>query len=91
MQADESFVVSTDVVSREVAGEMVLLDLSSGQYFGLNEVGSRVWSRLTQGACSIRDLSLLVESEFAAPYEQIEQDVLVLARDLLERDLIRPA
>jgi hypothetical protein len=91
MQLDQNFVASDDVVSREVAGEMVLLDLASGQYFGLSGVGGRVWARLTESACSIRDLSQLIEAEFDAPYERIEQDVLALARDLAERNLIRPA
>lgn len=89
MQAEETYLVSTDVVSRIVAGEMVLLDLASGQYFGLNPVGTRVWERLNEGPCSIADLSRLIESEFEAPYEQIERDIIELARDLAGRELIR--
>ncbi|MBI1402419.1 MAG: PqqD family peptide modification chaperone [Porphyrobacter sp.] len=91
MQVDQIFVASDDVVSREVAGEVVLLDLASGEYFGLNAVGGRVWSRLTEAACSIRELSLMIESEFAAPYEQIEQDISALVSDLAEKGLIRRA
>jgi hypothetical protein len=89
MNLDGLWQASGDVVSREVAGEMVLLDLASGTYFGLNRVGCRVWERLSESACSIRQLSQLIESEFDAPYEQIEHDILELTRTLSEKALIR--
>lgn len=89
MQTDKLFQIAGDVVSREVAGEMVLLDLTSGTYFGLNSVGARVWERLNEGPSSISELARLIESEFDAPYEQIERDVIDLARNLAENALIR--
>ena len=33
---------SENVVSRELEGEAVILNLESGVYFGLNEVGTRI-------------------------------------------------
>ena len=41
--------ISDNVLSQEVAGETVLLDLASESYFGLDEVGTRVWQMLKQG------------------------------------------
>ena len=37
--------ISPDVLSQEVNGETVLLDLEGESYFGLNEVGTRVWQQ----------------------------------------------
>jgi hypothetical protein len=37
---------SPDVLFKEINGESVLLDLGKEQYFGLNEVGTRVWAML---------------------------------------------
>ena len=37
-----------EVAFRELNGEGVLLDLVSGTYFGLNEVGARLWTLLSQ-------------------------------------------
>ena len=91
MQLDGLWQASEDVVSREVAGEMVLLDLSSGTYFGLNRVGSRVWERLSESACSVRQLSQMIESEFEAPYDVIEKDIVELTRSLVDKGLIREA
>ncbi len=38
-----------DVLSREVSGETVLLNLENECYFGLNEVGTRIWQLLQEG------------------------------------------
>ena len=37
---------SEDVVWRNLQGESVLLDLKSGVYFGLDTVGTRIWTLL---------------------------------------------
>jgi hypothetical protein len=40
--------INDDVVFRELEGEAVLLNLETGVYFGLNEVGTRIWSLLQE-------------------------------------------
>ena len=40
--------VSPDVISQEVSGETVLLDLESEHYFGLDEVGTRIWQLIKE-------------------------------------------
>ena len=40
--------VSGDVVTRNLMGEAVLLDLAAGVYFGLDRVGTRIWQLLEQ-------------------------------------------
>jgi hypothetical protein len=37
------------IVSRELNGETVILNLETGNYFGLNNVGARIWKGLTEG------------------------------------------
>ena len=91
MQLDERFQVSDDVIAREVAGEMVLLDLASGLYFGLDPVGSRIWDRLSEGPCSLAEVCDLVEAEFDAPRDQIERDIVALAAEFTEKNLINIA
>lgn len=78
---------SEDVIAREVGGEMVLLDLVSGVYFGLDPVGSRVWTRLTEDAANLVELADLIEAEFDAPRERIEDDLKVLLDQFAEKNL----
>ena len=40
--------VSGDVVTRNLMGEAVLLDLAAGVYYGLDRVGTRIWQLLEQ-------------------------------------------
>lgn len=88
MQMTDRFVVSDDVVAREVGGEMVLLDLNSGQYFGLDSVGGRIWELLSERAHTLAELCDLIEAEFDAPRERIEADLLALATELKAQELI---
>lgn len=72
-------IISTAVLSQEVGGETVLLDLQGEAYFGLNQAGTRIWQMLNDGLC-FADMLDRLEEEFDAPREQLEAD----ARDLLE-------
>ncbi len=90
MMLQRQFQVSDDAIGREVAGEMVLLDLASGQYFGLDPVGSRIWDRLAQGPCSFTDLCDIIEAEFDAPRDVIEHDMQALIAQLSEKKLVSP-
>jgi hypothetical protein len=76
-----------EVVSREVEGELVLLDLESATYFGLNQVGSRVWTLVSELG-SLRKVCEAMEREYAVPREQLERDVLSLARELRDKGLL---
>jgi len=78
---------SPDVVYRDLEGEAVILDLASGTYFGLNEVGTRVWRMIDEGrdAAEIVDI---VAKEYQADRGTIAQDVARLLNDLSARRLI---
>ena len=40
--------VADEQVSCDLAGEAVILHLKSGEYFGLNEVGARIWNLIQE-------------------------------------------
>lgn len=40
--------IPEDVVSREVGGEAIILNLSTGTYFGLDGIGTAVWKLLAR-------------------------------------------
>ena len=43
MNLNQTIAHSPNVISQEVSGETVLLDLDSEHYFGLDSVGTRIW------------------------------------------------
>jgi len=78
---------SPHVVFRDLDGEAVLLDLSSGTYFGLNEVGTRVWQLLADGRDEDQIVATLI-AEYEADPAVIARDVARLLGDLRSRRLI---
>jgi Coenzyme PQQ synthesis protein D (PqqD) len=82
--------LSPDVVFRDLEGEAVILDLASGRYFGLNAVGTRIWTLLDAGTPVDRIVSTIAD-EYDADPEQITRDVNALIDELSSRGLIVPS
>lgn len=78
---------SDEVLAQEVGDEVVLLDLASERYFGLDPVGTRIWALLPDSANLGAVLDSLCE-EFDAPRERIEADLLALIAALHEAGLV---
>jgi hypothetical protein len=87
MTLPDRITVSPDVMTRRVGEEIVMLQLESGTYFGLDPVGSRIWQLLAEGntAAQARD-RLLAEYEVAPA--QIESDIEKLIGELRAHGLV---
>lgn len=81
---------SDDVLVRALDGEAVLLDMASGKYFGLNEVGARIWELIEKGerAGAIR---AAIIAEFEVDEERASADLAALVAELEARGLVRRA
>ncbi len=75
------------VLFRQLKGESVLLNLDSETYFGLDEVGTRMWTLLTS-APTIQAAydTLLAEYDVAA--DLLRRDLETLIGQLLEQGLL---
>jgi hypothetical protein len=82
----DSLVVDAQVLFRQLDDEAVLLDLKSGTYFGLNDVGARTWQLIVEHGALSRVLDVLLQ-EYAAERDVIERDLLELGRQLVSRQL----
>lgn len=69
------------------SGGLVLLNLDDGQYYALDEVGSRVWE-LCDGGHSLGDIVTALCSEFDAPEAEIAADVQELIQELVDEKLL---
>lgn len=80
-----------DVVWREVDGEVVLLHVLTGEYFGLDPVGSRVWQLLVHDGDHGRGLTELIASvvaEFDVDEATALSDVGALVQQLATQQLL---
>lgn len=79
--------IADDVVFRDLAGESVLLNLSTGTYFGLDAVGTRLWHLLKeQGSASAAIATL--QREYDVDERRLQQDVEALISQLLAKGLL---
>jgi hypothetical protein len=76
-----------DVLSRTLDGEAVLLNLASGTYFGLNEVGTRIWELIAAGT-TYGALRAAVLDEFDVEAGPLERDLAELIDSLRARGLV---
>lgn len=83
-------VVPETAIFRDVEGEAVLLNLDTGIYFGLNEVGTRMWRLMEQHGQldAVRDA---IVREFDVNASTAERDILALVAALREKGLVKVA
>jgi len=79
---------SEDVVWRNLQGESVLLDLKSGVYFGLDSVGTRIWT-LLQDHEDLRSVLQELLEEYDVGEERCARDLMDLVSALAEKGLVQ--
>ncbi len=79
--------VSPDALSRELDGEVLVLDLRSSLYFGMTGTAARIWQLIEAGEAREAVVATLAR-EFAADRQVIEADVDAFVSDLTARGLI---
>ncbi len=79
--------ISPHVLSRDLQGELVVLNLSNGTYFSLDPVGTRMWQALHAHESLQQALVTLLE-EYDAEAARLEHDLRVLVSELCEHGLL---
>ena len=87
MNLKQTITLSPDVISQEVSGETVLLDLNSENYFGLDEVGTRIWQLLKETGNLQTVFDTMLE-EYDVDEKQLKKDLLDHVTQLVEAGLI---
>ena len=82
--------IDPDVTFRELDGEIVILNLETGVYFGLDRVGARIW-RLIEDHGSLGTVLSALRAEYDATAAVLEHDLLALVGDLCAKGLTRVA
>lgn len=79
---------SADVMVRQIGDESVLLDLKTEQYFGLDDVSSRMWHLLTANG-SVQSTYETLLAEYQVDPEQLRKDIENFVQELLQMGLIQ--
>ena len=83
----QKITISEEALSQEVNGETVILDLKSESYFGLDEVGTRIWQLLQEHGDVQKTFDVMMQ-EFDVDAERLETDMHELLKMLDKYGLI---
>lgn len=84
---DSIVVASKNQVASDLAGETVLLSMTTAHYYGLANVGARIWE-LVREPIRVSAICSVIRSEYDVAAEQCETDVLHFLKDLESSGLI---
>ena len=80
-------VPSPEVLVQELDGEAVLLNLDSECYFGLDDVGTRIWQHLREHQ-RLDWVCEAMQKEYDADESRLRADVLRLVEELIEAGIV---
>lgn len=77
-----------DLLWRVVAGEALLLDTISGNYFSMNPVATRIWEKLAAGEKPERVAASIAET-YSISLERAREDIEELLTEMRDANLWR--
>ena len=84
---DSIVTASKDQVSCDLAGEAAILNLKNSSYYGLDEIGARIW-HLIEEPRLVSDVRDAIVDEYDVDPEECEQDVIELLQRLAAEGLV---
>ena len=82
--------IQDGVLFQELQGEAVLLNLKTGVYLGLNQIGTRIWQLLQEDGALSRVLEVMLQ-EYDVTQETLAQDLLNLVGQMEKQGLLAEA
>lgn len=82
------FIQNKKIIQSTIGDEVVMMDMDSGFYFGMNGVGSVIWHHLSN-EITLDDLISKLMSEFKVNKQTCESDTIEFLDSLLEKNIIR--
>jgi Coenzyme PQQ synthesis protein D (PqqD) len=79
---------SPDQVSGDIDGKVVLLSIENGEYYNMNDVGSRIWA-LLENPIAVGALVDRLVAEFEVEQATCEKEALAFLRQLQSDKLLR--
>lgn len=81
------YIKNNDFISQVIQGEAVLLNSKSGDYFGLNQVGTDFYN-LIDGKRSFDEILKILDEDYNVSIEVLKKDVEELLTKLIEKNIV---
>lgn len=76
-----------DIVSSEIDGETVMMDIDFKRYFGMTEIGTRVW-QLLESQITFEHLCVKLTEEFDVSQQRCAEDMLPFLQNLEKNQML---
>jgi hypothetical protein len=80
--------ISDGVIWRDVGGDVVILNVETGVYFGIDGSGSQMWRELAEHG-SVEKTLESVQQQFDVGPDELRRDVRDLVELLVEKGLVQ--
>jgi len=87
LSGNSRVVVARDQVSSDLGGETAILNFKAGKYYGLNAVGSCIWS-LIQEPRTVEEIRDVLVSEYEVEPMRCERDLIALLQRMAEDGIV---
>lgn len=82
-----AYIRRPDLNAVSMDGELVMMGVKQGEYFGLRDVAASIWKHL-ESPRTVRELSVLVADEYAIGASDCEHDVESFVDTLVAKQLV---
>jgi hypothetical protein len=80
--------LNENVVSCELDGEVAILNMNNGVYYGLNPIGAVIWE-LIENSVNVAQIIALVLTEYDVEKDLCRRDIFELLEELLKNGLVK--
>jgi hypothetical protein len=87
LTSDSIVRIAKDAVSCQLGDETAILNVHSGEYYGLDEVGTSVWKMIGQSV-TVAEIVREISSEYDVDPAQCEGDLISLIGKLVVHGLV---
>ena len=78
---------NNEVFASEIDEEIVMMNIQSGKYFGMDAIGSRIWELIDE-KIRVKDIISTLLEEYDVTEEQCRKDVLDFLNELYDQQLV---
>ena len=89
VKLDSVITKQVELLSSEIDGEVVMMNIETGKYIGMNAVGSEIWKMIEAEPISIQSICTNLTQLFNVEKKVCEQEALAFCSQLLKENLIQ--
>lgn len=88
LSLESTVVRSSQLMGSKVDNELVMIDLDSGEYFGLNPIAADIWEQMAT-PIRIADLCASLLERYAVDEARCQREVLALLQQMQEKQMLQ--